>query len=324
MTVPVALIERLTHTTRETIRPLLRTPLALVDFPNHSNPGDSAIWLGELACLRSLGMRPAYVCDLRTYSPERLDAAVGRGTILLHGGGNLGDLWPAHQSLRERVLADFPEHAIVQLPQSVHFDDPAALARARRALSAHRHLTVLARDTRSLDILTDALDTRATMCPDMAFCLGPLRRPVEATRDVLWLMRGDRESARMDARAGTQAVDWLGDVPSLLQTVGGRLAAYAARPSWIGGAAARASAATFAPMARRRVARGCRLLSEGRVVVSDRLHAHILCLLLGIPHVLLDNSYGKLRSFRDSWTADTTLARWAGSLDEAAELAHVA
>jgi pyruvyl transferase EpsO len=29
---------------------------ALVDFPNHSNVGDNAIWLGELAALRAIGV----------------------------------------------------------------------------------------------------------------------------------------------------------------------------------------------------------------------------------------------------------------------------
>jgi exopolysaccharide biosynthesis predicted pyruvyltransferase EpsI len=64
------------------------------------------------------------------------------------------------------------------------------------------------------------------------------------------------------------------------------------------------------------------MLSEGRVVVTDRLHGHILCLLLGIPHIVLDNSYGKLRSFDETWTRTSTLTHWAASLDDAVQLAH--
>jgi pyruvyl transferase EpsO len=44
------------------------------------------------------------------------------------------------------------------------------------------------------------------------------------------------------------------------------------------------------------------LLSAGRVVVTDRLHAHLLSLLLAIPHAVLDNTYGKLGRFLDAWT----------------------
>ena len=46
------------------------------------------------------------------------------------------------------------------------------------------------------------------------------------------------------------------------------------------------------------------MLSTGGLVVTDRLHAHILSLLLDIPHVLLDNSYGKVAGFADQWTGD--------------------
>jgi pyruvyl transferase EpsO len=66
-----------------------------------------------------------------------------------------------------------------------------------------------------------------------------------------------------------------------------------------------------------RVARGCRLLSSGRVVITDRLHAHLLCLLLGIPHGVLDNTYGKLARFLDTWTGEAALVRRFASPDEA-------
>jgi pyruvyl transferase EpsO len=75
-------------------------------------------------------------------------------------------------------------------------------------------------------------------------------------------------------------------------------------------------------LARARVARGLRTLSEGRVVVTDRLHGHILSLLLGTPHVLLDSAQGKLRGFYETWTRGSELVQWADSVDEAANLAR--
>jgi exopolysaccharide biosynthesis predicted pyruvyltransferase EpsI len=39
--------------------------------------------------------------------------------------------------------------------------------------------------------------------------------------------------------------------------------------------------------------------------------------LLGIPHVLLDNSYGKVRGFYEAWTSECSFVRWAGSTDDA-------
>ena len=123
--------------------------VALLDYPNHSNVGDSAIWLGETDFLAQLGARIVYVCDVETYDERALRARIGDGLILLHGGGNLGDLWPRHQELRERVVADFPDNDIVQLPQTIHFRDPASAERAGRLVDRHEHFTLLVRDTLS-------------------------------------------------------------------------------------------------------------------------------------------------------------------------------
>ena len=64
------------------------------------------------------------------------------------------------------------------------------------------------------------------------------------------------------------------------------------------------------------------ILSRGRVVVTDRLHGYILCLQAGIPHVLIDNSYGKLSSFHATWGKDSCITWFADSAPEAFDLAR--
>src|SRR3546814_1860808 len=75
--------------------------------------------------------------------------------------------------------------------------------------------------------------------------------------------------------------------------------------------------------ARARVQRGIAMLSQGRSVITDRLHGHILSTLLDIPHVTLDNSYRKIGNFIDVWTRRVDILRTATSLDEAAAKASV-
>lgn len=79
---------------------------------------------------------------------------------------------------------------------------------------------------------------------------------------------------------------------------------------------------TYNAMAMERVRAGCALLAHGRVVVTDRLHAHILSLLMGIPNVLLDNSYGKVRRFYDEWTSSSPLTHFAQTPEEAFAIAR--
>jgi len=228
--------------------------------------------------------------------------------------------------LREEVIAAFPDNPIIQLPQTIHFRDRSALARARAVFNRHPHLTLLLRERRSLEIAGNEFRGRQLLCPDMALYLGPLGRPVRATRPLVRLLRTDREAA-IAARpslpspyllpAPDAGVDWLRERPTVLAVINRWLS----RPGPLRRALRGAVSATFEPLARQRLARGCRLLSSAHTVVTDRLHGHILCLLLGIPHVLLENSYGKLAAFTETWTAACGLARWAGSPAEALALA---
>jgi pyruvyl transferase EpsO len=308
------------------LRPLLagERDFALLDFPNHRNVGDCAIWLGERAYLRALGIsRLRYVCDISTYAPDHLRQCIGRGTILLHGGGNFGDLWPPYQALRERVIAAFPDNRIIQLPQTICFQSADACARARTVFNRHRNLILLVRDRRSLAIAQREFNATSLLCPDMAVCLGALHRRVPAAERIVWLARSDHEAATTLVAtevSGVTRVTWPPDPPTPLMLASrlSRKLPVAARPlRWL----RRPLSAAYDAFARERVARGLRLLSRGTTVVTDRLHGHLLCLLLDIPHFLVDTRFGKVRDFFDTWTYRCGLSRWCSDHAEALRLA---
>jgi pyruvyl transferase EpsO len=276
-------------------------------------------WLGRN------GVEVVFTCDQETYSRERMAARLGGGVILLHGGGNLGDFWVAHQQFRELVIQDFPGNAIIQLPQTIFFMDAWGLGEARRIFDAHHHLTLLCRDRQSLDFARTHFAAPSLLCPDMAFALGPLSRPCPPEQDVVWLARTDAEStgaARGMEGVRAEPIDWLEEPPSPARDRCAQLTgALAGHPAdWE--ALLATLAETYDALARERLARGCRILSRGKVVITDRLHAHILCLLMGIPHAVLDNNYGKVKNFYHTWTAESGLARWADGSAEALAFAQ--
>jgi exopolysaccharide biosynthesis protein PssK len=308
-------------------------PVALLDFPSHMNVGDSAIWLGELAFLRRNRNRIVYICDPWSYSPREAERRMGEAMILITGGGNFGDLYVENQALRERVMADFPDRRIVQLPQTVWFSTSAAAEKARLVLSRHPDLTLMVRDSRSRGLAGRLLEIPTVLCPDMAFALGPLARPRPPAKEAVWLARSDFESTGPDVPRDPQVevTDWLdyeqpeaslkAVIRPALQNLG-----QSARSSLVGN---RGRLTEILPQgrflyhlhARGRLAHGCDLLAQGRVVVTDRLHGHILSVLLGIPHVLMDNNYGKNESFHATWTHNLDLVRWADGRDDPLRLA---
>jgi exopolysaccharide biosynthesis predicted pyruvyltransferase EpsI len=289
---------------------------ALVDHPDHDNIGDSAIWVGEIRLFRDLGVgRPIYAASHNNFDAEALRRAAPDGPIFIHGGGNFGDLYPEFHAFKLSILRDFPGRRIVQLPQSLHFRDPDAIARTAAAIRAHGDFRLMVRDHQSLAFAQSNFDCEVSLAPDAAFGLGPLQRAAPLSIPVLQFRRRDQESAA-DPVLG--AVDWPAEDPEAMQALRwpSRLESLAAG---VWGRNAR-QVLGLNRLADHRLARGVALLSQAEAVVCDRLHVHILCVLLGLPHVFLDNSTGKIGAYHAAWTSDCAVGRPAADAAEALRL----
>ena len=290
-------------------------PVAMVDFPNYRNVGDSAIWLGQMAYLSSRhGKRPSYISELGDHSHDRLDEAMPSGPILITGGGTFGDIWPGHQELRESILERWPGRLVVQLPQSIHYTSQENANRMARAIARHRNFVLLVRDEESRAFAEKRFDCRVALCPDMAFAIGAIEPIGEARLPVLAMLRADKERALaydLTSHPDVPVEDWIEE---------SRTAIRLAKALGVAGAASihpeRIKEGKLQAAARARVRRGIRQISRGRAIVTDRLHVHICSLLIGRPHAVLDNSYGKVRRFMAAFSGGTELSYRAASLDD--------
>jgi len=299
------------------------TKYALLDFPDHQNVGDSAIWLGEMKLLSLLtGNMPSYVCKLGKFDAERLVHALPSGPILLHGGGNFGDIWPWYQDFREMIIDRFKDRLIVQLPQSISFSSELAVAKSAKIIEQHPNFHLLVRDHTSLEFAQRNFKCPVQLSPDMAFGLGALKRPIAPSHDVFMLMREDAERADYDRSSlssipNSISVDWLEEPENFDQT-----SKYiAALKALFNGSWSREERRIvyYQQLATGRLNRGLRMLSRGQCVITDRLHAHILSTLLDIPHVALDNNYGKISSYISAWTHNYPGIQTAKTAEEALE-----
>ncbi|MDJ0455414.1 polysaccharide pyruvyl transferase family protein [Gordonia amicalis] len=301
------------------------TKAALVDFPSHENAGDSLIYAGEVGYFRRLGVSIDYICDVDRYRPEVLRARVPEGPVLLHGGGNFGDRWPRYQKFREQVIADFPDRAIVMLPQSMEFESADNLEAVKALFGQHPNLTIMLREQRSF---TEALDhfgghNPVVYCPDLAFGYGARRvhGKFDGRVEVTRLLRQDSEKiAHGSLRTSHSYVeyDWglrgLDRVAWRAIRIPGRVAATV--PATGTGLYPMLSS-SYRAQAGLNLWRASKMLSVGRVVVTDRLHAAVLGGLLGMPVVALDNSYGKISSVFDDYLHTLNNVSFASSAEEA-------
>jgi pyruvyl transferase EpsO len=307
-------------------------PAVLVDLPCYLNIGDSLIALGELSLLgeNSVDLRGIYAGHIPSRVLRQIDEQ--ERTIFIHGGGNLGTLWPAHQAFKERIASDCRRTRIVQLPQSIHFETEAAATRSFGVLSSHPDFVLFVRDEPSQALAIRQGIGSPQLVIDSAFMLdvGHALPPIAS---YCLVARGDLErrfdtdalAASLQRRGATVVCDWASymTLPACV-------------PKWrIGIDAAYAGVLYMCPgsgvfpggmsgAARffgNRLAIGKQVLCAGTVLVTDRLHAHILAVLLNWPHVYLDNCYGKLDRFASAWGTTSPIARRAGSEAEAVAIA---
>ena len=290
-------------------------PVAILDFPDIRNCGDSAIWLGEMAYLRDRhGKRPAYVSRTHDFSAQELERVMPSGPIFIHGGGNFGDLWGVHQDFRERVLELFPQRQVIQFPQSIHYKSPQRVEQSARQIGRHKNFVLLVRDEESRHFAEKHFDCQVRLCPDMAFCIGAIE-PAAPELPVLAMLRADLEQAVDVDRSAYPDIpkeDWITESARrvrVAKALGAASALLQLKP-------AEMRLRKLDAAAHNRFRRGIRQISRGRAIVTDRLHVHICSLLLGRPHAVLDNNYGKLRRFMSAFSGGTDLSYKAASFDD--------
>ncbi len=283
---------------------------ALLDFPDHMNIGDSAIYAGELAILdRQFGVPAALVTTY--HHPVEPVAAFSTDTvILLHGGGNFGDIWGPHQLYREAVLDACRDHKVIQLPQSIHFSDETARGRTARAIAAHPDFTLLVRDKPSFALAQNFFDCQTLMCPDMAFGLTPVTPPkVPIRHEILCLMREDHERVADVDPDGFVSLGHVADWPVDMDSLSSLSRVVLRFGEHLPIARMRRREQFYRIRARAQTRRGFRMIAAAERVVTDRLHGHIMSCLLNKPHVVLDNSYGKVSNFIEAWPSDSYTRR---------------
>jgi exopolysaccharide biosynthesis predicted pyruvyltransferase EpsI len=302
--------------------------VGLLDHPNHFNAGDLLIYQGELAYLERLGIAAAYVCTTFSYDRSVLAQRMGVGPLLLHGGGNFGDRYPKYQRLRERAIEQHSHRKIVQLPQTIEFKEGAALDRAQRIYSQHPDLTLMMRDKSGFAHARELFpQNNVVYCPDMAFGAGSLRATAAPKDDIVLLKRKDGESIYSDNELpdilrAAYRTDWHVSTSGNLKwwpvTVVNQLVHHAPSVRNL-----------VYPMARWAfdwqgaiiVDNAVRILSRGKVVVTDRLHAAIYSMLMGKNVVMVDNANRKISNIYRDYLGGSPLTHLAGDFNEAGEVA---
>lgn len=282
--------------------------VAIFDVPVHRNVGDLFILAATRHLLNDLGCRVVYASGVRDYHPAAARRAITPDTIIVGlGGGNFGDLYPKYQTLRERVVGDFPGHRIAVLPQTIDFRDARVLERSADRLRRHHDLRIAARDAASLGIAR-RFTPQTALLADIVDVIGPavveasdrvgsgvVARRLLSSDGTLMLLRRDHE--RSQAGDGQRGVDWGDLFPGFVT----RLAMAAAVMPVAPASLSSRLHGVWAALATTMLVDAVAIARQASRVVTDRLHGAIVARIAGRPVTLLDNRYGKPAAYYDAW-----------------------
>lgn len=303
---------------------LIDKDYVLIDVPNHRNIGDNLIWKGEIEFLKNIPQKMVYSANMHTYRHCKVpDDKV----ILLHGGGNFGDIYLDSYELKVDVIKNFPNHRIIIFPQTVHFKDEQLLAEQSKLFNKHRDLVLCARDKVSEQILLKyVIPEKIKLLPDMAFFIDLSNLQDNSIKDrSLYLKRVDKEINNKytfdtirdflstDRNSSHLEIkDW--PTYSMNKFRNNLIAKFDALESKVArklidipvishlvdsdfGLNPRSNMDRYINM-------GIHFLNSYDKIATTRLHGLILSILLDKEVGIVDNSYGKNFNFYDTWLKD--------------------
>ena len=96
--------------------------------------------------------------------------------VFMHSGGNFGDDWYETQLLREQLVSDLHDRAIIQLPQTIHYSSGEEglrrLERSQAVFGTCKHLMLFGRDRQSAELAKRYFPTtKVGAKPDMVLSL---------------------------------------------------------------------------------------------------------------------------------------------------------
>jgi|SRR5690606_16960408 len=315
-------IEDLRNTVREALCNAINDDFVLLDVPNHRNIGDLLIWQGELEFLKEIPFNMTYSSNIFTHKDEKIKE---NSVILLHGGGNFGDVWRLNQDFRNSIIKKFQRNRIIVFPQTIHYENKNFIEEDAELYNSHPDLTICARDNVSYKFAQKHFDRcKVLKLPDMAFFLDYQEHQVyEPTGRTLVLKRLDKELGSLNLiettleKLGGKTKVEIGDWPGFLEsgTFKRRVQYYLIKGETIlsktlkdlpvlGQMVHDEHGLKGKDYKSKLIKKGVDFINQYDTIYSTRLHGFILSVLLNKEVNIFDNSYGKNRNFFETWLTE--------------------
>jgi pyruvyl transferase EpsO len=209
-------------------------------------------------------------------------------TIFLQGGGNFGDLYRHHNLFRQFIIDLFPNNSIIAFPQTINYQDKSNVQKDAEIFNEHPNLVLTARSVDSYNFLKKSFpQVKSYLIADMAFMIGNLKPITKPIYDIFILRRFDNESSFIDSNVWKHAYNKYLRGKFIYKETDWHFNSHK-------------QAQNNQELKHNRLNLVNELLSQGVVIITDRLHASIFSLLIGKPHIIINDKYKKIVNTRQA------------------------
>jgi len=124
--------------------------------PDHGNLGDQMIAVATKKLLEDKYTNKKIIeVTRKSYIKNKsiIKDIINEGDIIiLHGGGNLGDVWFGEEISRREILKNYKDNKIIIMPQTIKFISEQEKNISKDIYSNVRDLTIIAREEESFKI----------------------------------------------------------------------------------------------------------------------------------------------------------------------------
>lgn len=172
-------------------------------IPQHGNLGDQGIAYASKLYLKNkfkeYEVIEVYKDDTYKYSKAIKNVINEDDLIILHGGGNMGNLYIGEELPRRHIIKNFKDNKIISFTQTISFTSDIEgrneLNKMIDIYNNHPDLTLIAREEKSYEVMKkEFFNNKIIKCPDIVFYLNNKLNDTNIKREnIMTCLRADKE-----------------------------------------------------------------------------------------------------------------------------------
>jgi len=278
-----------------------------VGTPNHFNLGDHAIAYATRKLLEKLKGNnniEEITIEEFPYRLRNLRKEVKKNDVfIMQGGGNMGNRYWTNERVRREIIKNFPKNRILIFPETIYYDKSAAgdtdLEYSKQCYSTAEKLVIFAREQSSYDYMCDLYpNAKIILTPDIVCSLEYSKQ--REREGALCILRNDVEKSIFAKEKNS------------FETVLKKLGLSISYSDMIENEKGNIGKANR----ERRVIKKLDKIASSQIVITDRLHGMIFCVITHTPCVVMADFNHKITSSYNTWFKEIPYIKLNGCIED--------